>query len=184
MMTCPSDELLRNGSGYIDPTAYAAMSKIEKEYRKMNVKRGYIYWYAVKPNDLRPALVVSADFRSGDEIINIIVLSEDRRNERDVIVGGIYYADPGAVSFAWSSRVMGSICAATEGEMDELDEEIMYNLGLNFGDDDEAEDADVNAAMPEPRNFAVELAEAKTEARIYRELYERLQSILAGCGRA
>lgn len=147
----------------------------------MKFRRGYIYEYEAKPCDTRTAIVVSADFRAGDDILNVIVLSKDRKTERDVIVGGCYYADPACVSFAWAYRLSDCIVGASLDEMEELDEEILRHLGL------EREECVVDAAATptaEPRDFSAELIEAKTEARIYRELYERLQGILAGCGKA
>ena len=177
MTTFRSDELLRNGSGYIDQTAYEAMKTIEKEQRTMKFKRGYIYDYEVNPGDIRTALVVSADFRAGDDILNVIVLSTERKTMHDVLVGGCYYADPCAVSFAWSTRLGGCIVGATACEMETLDNQIMYCLGL-----EDKVSQEVTPPHSEPRNFAVELAEAKTEARVYRELFERLQTLLSGRG--
>lgn len=175
MIRSRSDDLLRNGSGYIDPTAYEAMKKFDKEQREMKFRRGYIYDYVVKEGDTRPAIVVSSDFRAGDDVLNVIVLSTERKTIRDVLVGGCYYADPCTVSFAWSTRIGECICGTTEYEMEFLDSEIVRCLGLGG----KVEQETVVAAA-EPQNFAVELAEARTEARIYRELYERLQGILAG----
>ena len=144
----------------------------------MRFKRGYIYDYEVKPGDVRPALIVSADFRSGDDILNVIVLYSNEKDVSNVLVGTCYYADPRAVSFAKACRFGEFICSATDCEMDELDEQIARYLGLK------REVAAEKIAHAEPRNFAVELAEAKTEARVYKELFERLQGILAGCGKA
>lgn len=147
----------------------------------MKFRRGYIYDYEVKPGDIRPAIVVSADFRAGDDILNVIVLSTERKAMRDVLVGGCYYADPACVSFAWASRLGDCIVGVKDYEMEALDDEIMRFLGLER---DECEDDVTAIPAAKPRDFSAELIEAKTEARIYRELYERLQGILAGCGKA
>lgn len=141
----------------------------------MKFRRGYIYDYEVKPGDIRPAIVVSADFRAGDDILNVIVLSTERKTILDVLVGGCYYADPATVSFAWSTRIGECICGTTEYEMEFLDSEIARCLGLGGKVEQKTPVADA-----ELRDFSAELIEAKTEARIYRELYERLQDILAG----
>jgi hypothetical protein len=167
-MICRSDDLLRNGSGYIDTTAYEAMKKYDKEQREMKFRRGYIYEYEVKPGDIRPAIVVSADFRAGDDVLNVIVLSNDSKNARDVLVGGCYYANPECVSFAWAYRLGDCIVGASLDEMEELDEEILRHLGLER---EEREDDVAATPAAEPRDFSAELIEAKTEARIYRELY-------------
>lgn len=181
MIRSRSDDLLRNGSGYIDPTAYEAMKNFDKEQREMKFRRGYIYDYEVKPGDIRPAIVVSADFRAGDDILNVIVLSTERKAMRDVLVGGCYYADPATVSFAWACRLGDRIDGAKDYEMETLDDEIMRFLG--FEPKEYVVDVTANP-IADPRDFSAELIEAKTEARIYRELYERLQGILAGCGKA
>lgn len=96
----------------------------------MKFRRGYIYDYEVKPGDIRPALVVSADFRAGDDILNVIVLSKDSKTMRDVLVGGCYYADPACVSFAWAYRLGDCIVGVKDYEMEALDDEIMRFLGL------------------------------------------------------
>lgn len=178
-MNFPSNELLRNGSGYVDPTAYAAMKTIDKEQRAMKFKRGCIYDYEVKDGVFRPTLIISCDDRAGDDKLTAIVLGDERKNEEEIGVAG-YYADARMVSFVYASRFGGYICRAAADEMRDLDADIMYALGLER----EEEEEQAITAAPEPRNFAVELAEAKTEARIYRELYERLSGILAGCGKA
>lgn len=146
----------------------------------MKFRRGYIYEYEVKPGDIRPALVVSADFRAGDDILNVIVLSEERKAMRDVLVGGCYYADPACVSFAWASRLGDCIVGVKDYEMGALDDEIMRFLGLER---EELVGEVAGTPTAEPRDLSAELIEAKTEARIYRELYERLQGILAGGGK-
>ena len=170
------NDILRNGSGYIDPTAYAAMKNFDKEQRCMPYKRGRIFEYDVKPGDTKTALIVSADHRAGDDWLNIIILSDERKHETNIPVAG-RYADCGAVSFAWANRFGGYIDKASEAEMRKIDAGIMTALGL----ESKAEQTKASVTpSPEPRNFAVELSEAKTEARIFRELYERLQGILAG----
>lgn len=176
-MGFPSNDLLRNGSGYIDPTAYAAMKNIDKEQREM-YKRGQIYEYEVKPNEWRSALVVSADFRAKDALLNIIVL-DNECNGANCVVYGNYFVNCCKVSFGWSAKMGKYIGTLDSSYMDEIDAEIMRCLGLEC-----AEKPQTVTPPSEPRNFAVELAEAKTEARVYRELFERLQGILAGCGEA
>lgn len=176
-----SNELLRNGSGYIDPTAYAAMKNFDKEQRCMQYKRGRIFEYDVKPGDTKTALIVSADHRAGDDWLNIIILADERKSDTNIPVAG-FFADCGAVSFAWANRFGGYIDKASDAEMRNIDAGIMYALGL----ESKSEQKTVSVTPPpsEPQNFAVELAEAKTEARIYRELYERLMGDFAGCGKS
>jgi mRNA-degrading endonuclease toxin of MazEF toxin-antitoxin module len=133
-------------------------------------KRGYIYDYEVKPGDVRPALVVSADYRANDSIINVIVLGSFVEEGNFVDVDG-YSANCHSVSFAWASRMGECIGKATEAEMRNIDREVAKSLGI-----------ELSTPQQEAHTSSAELIEAKTEARIYRELYERLQGILAGGG--
>ena len=169
------NELLRNGSGYIDPTAYAAMKNVEKEQRKM-YKRGQIYEYEVKPGDIRVALVVSADFRAKDDVLNVIILGDGYGSETCVGVGG-YVADCCMVSFAWASKMGKYIGKANAEEMDCIDAEIMKCLGI-----ERKEKPKAITPPAETRTDGVELAKAQTEARVYRELYDRLLAVVAGGG--
>lgn len=177
MTTFHSNDLLRNGSGYVDPTAYAAMKNIDKDQREM-YKRGQIYEYEVKPGDMRLALVVSADFRAKDDVLNVIILGDGYGSETCVGVGS-YIADCCMVSFAWASKMGKYIGKANAEEMDCVDAEIMYCLGL-----EREEEAKAIPPPAETRADGVELAKAQTEARVYRDLYERLLAIVAGGGKA
>lgn len=92
-------------------------------------KRGQIYEYEVKPGDIRVALVVSADFRAKDDVLNVIILSDGYGSETCVGVGG-YVADCCMVSFAWASKMGKYIGKANAEEMDCIDAEIMKCLGI------------------------------------------------------
>lgn len=173
------NELLRNGSGYVDPTAYAAMKNIEKEQKQM-CKRGQIYEYEVKPGDMRLALVVSADFRSKDDVLNVIILGDEYSNSNCIHLDN-NIADCNMVSFAWASRIGKYIGQATDDQMQRVDAAIMRCLGLSR----KAEEAPKAITPPaETRTDGVELAKAQTEARVYRELYDRLLAVVAGGGKA
>lgn len=76
-------ELLRNGSGYVDPTAYNALNNVQKGINKMEImkanrnepKQGDVYLVQKKDNKTgefkkSPAVVVSADeYNEGSEFI-------------------------------------------------------------------------------------------------------------------
>ena len=97
--------MFRNGSGYADPTAYKALSNIERD-KNMEFKRGEIFEYAVK-DDIKKAVVVSADFRKKDHMLSIIVLTDEPKGSVCVPIttgGGIMYADCAMVAFAQHDR--------------------------------------------------------------------------------
>lgn len=183
------NDLLRNGSGYVDYTAYKAMKNIEKEVNTMEHKRGEIWEYATSNEmEIKKALVVSADFRAKDRYISIIMLLDEAPDNEECIVpitttGGVMYADCRMVSFARKDRIGNYLRTASEKEMKKIDEKIAMCLGF------EHKPFEVhcqNTEIEELRNMVKsqqillpsadteELAKAKTEAKIYKDLYEKL----------
>lgn len=182
------DELMRNGSGYVDFTAYTALKNIEKEKKAM-FKRGEIFEYEMRDRGgVKMALVVSADFRANDRYINIIVLSENPVGEVTVPIvrRGQMYADCGMVSFAHTDRMLDFIRKATDEEMAKIDAGIMECLGLEKRELPEAKIPELKeiALMPMPEAkvemYSEELATAKAEANIYKGLYEKLLEKVVG----
>lgn len=139
-------------------------------------KRGQIYEYEVKPGDMRLALVVSADFRAKDDVLNVIILGDEYGGNNCIHVGN-YVADCNMVSFAWASRMGKYVGNADEKAMEYIDAEIMKCLGL-----ERKEKPKTITPPAETRTDGVEIAKAQTEARVYRELYDRLLAVVAGGG--
>jgi len=188
-------ELFRNGSGYVDITAYKALSNIEKENNKMEFKRGEIFEYEMKDRyETKKALVVSADFRSGDRYINVIILTDEPKGNINVPINcqGMMYADCGMVSFATNDRLLDYIRTATAEEMAQIDEGIAKCLGIErvdvgmpCGKIAEAvapiiAEPVMPISQPSVEFFSEELATAKAEAKIFKDLYENLLAKVMG----
>ena len=141
-------------------------------------KRGQIYEYEVKPDEWRAALVVSADFRAKDALLNIIVLDSECNGENCVAYGD-YFVNCCKVSFGWSTKMGKYLGAMDSREMDVIDLEIMHCLGI-----ERKEKPPIVSTSPDPLNFDAELVKATTEARIYREFYERLLGEFMGCSKS
>lgn len=172
-------DLLRNGAGYVDLTAYHAIKNYQKEKETMEYKRGEIFEYNANGNDGRKALVVSADFRSAGRYLSVIVLSDEIKGENmiPVVCGGQMYADCGMVSFATNERLGSYIRTASAKEMQQIDEGICRCLGL--------EQKTVEVPAPVAYESSAELlfedlATAKAEAKVYKELYEKLFEKMIG----
>ena len=171
--------MFKNGSGYSDPTVYKAFMNIERD-EKMDFKRGEIF--EVEMNNsiyTKKALVVSADFRSGENYLNVIVLTDEPKGNINVpiICEGKMYADCGMVSFITSNRLLRFIRKAREDEMAQIDEGVAKCLGL----EQKVEKELIAKVTPPPmvlsvaeETFSEELATAKAEANIYKDLYEKL----------
>lgn len=184
-------ELFRNGSGYVDITAYKALSNIEKENNKMEFKRGEIFEYEMKDRyETKKALVVSADFRSGDRYINVIVLTDEPKGNINVPINcqGMMYADCGMVSFATNDRLLDYIRTATAEEMSQIDAGIAKCLGIEQKTVEVPVEkvvevpVQVSAQYPSETHLktAEALAKARTEAGIYKNLYEQLLAKVMG----
>jgi len=186
-------DLLRNGSGYVDPTAYSAIKNYMKEESRMEYKRGEIYEYEmVNRAETKEALVVSADFRAGNRYLNIIVLTDEPKGEINVpiVCGGMMYADCGMVSFATNDRFGEFVRTARAEEMAQIDEGIAKCLGIEQKVVEkvvEVPTIPVEALMEvTPDGFrcdieaAEELAAAKAEANVYKNLYEQLLAKMIG----
>lgn len=180
-------ELMKNGSGYHDPTAYKALSNIERD-EDMDYKRGEIFEIEMNNRpDTKKALVVSADFRSGENYLNVIVLTDEPKGNVNVpiVCEGKMYADCGMVSFITSNRLLRFIRKAREDEMNQIDEGIAKCLGLEMKDVGLPTEsiAKIVAPMivePSVEVFSEELATAKAEANIYKDLYEKLLAKVMG----
>lgn len=190
-------ELYRNGSGYADPTAYKALQNYQKGEQNMEYKRGEIFKYKIG-YDYKPALVVSADYRANDNILNIIVLTdEEKRDSVQIVCNGIKYADCSFISYGYAGSFGSFIRKATDAEMEAIDAGITKSLGLEMQvvELPTASVAEVIAPLMEEQvevpwvkiakdeleelikgqlDSLEGIASAKTEASIYKNLYEQL----------
>lgn len=178
-------ELFRNGSGYVDITAYKALSNIEKEINNMELEfnRGEIFEYEeVNRNTFRKALIISADFRAGERSQSVILLAEEPKGEINVpiVCEGMMYADCGRVSFAMADRIGRFIRKATAEEMAQIDEGVAKCLGIKQKTVEVP--VQVSAQYPSETHLksAEMLARARTEAGIYKNLYEQLLEKVMG----
>lgn len=182
-------ELFRNGSGYADPTAYKAFMNIERD-EKMDFKRGEIFEYKeVNKGIYRKAVILSADFRANDRWQSILLLNEEPKGKISVpiVCEGMMYADCSTVSFGKVEKFGNFIRKATQAEMAQIDEGVAKCLGLEQKVVKEL----IAEVTPPPVMLKVEeeptvevvseeLATAKAEAKIYKDLYEKLLAKVMG----
>lgn len=187
------NELLRNGAGYVDFTAYKAILNYQKGENVMEYNRGEIFEYSTNNYDKKKALILSADFRKESRFISILVLQDEPKGAVNVPIrtaGGIMYADCGLVSFCSNDRLGDFLRITTEEEMQQVDEGIAKCLGI------EQKTVEVPVLPVESKmemkadtltienKLAVEaveeLAAAKAEANVYKNLYEQLLAKMIG----
>ena len=179
-------EILRNGSGYVDPTAYKAIKNC-REGEEMEYKRGDIVWYETYGGKLKQALLVSGDYRRNNLYQSIICLTEEPKTEDSVpiVCGALMYVDCGMVSFAPLDRINAYIRTASDEEMAQVDAVLAKNLGIEQKTVEkvvktQADTVAVVETKIELAKASEELMQAKAEAGIYKNLYERLLEKLVG----
>lgn len=173
-------EILRNGSGYVDPTAYKAIKKYQ-EGEEMEYKRGDIVWYEAYGGKFKQALIVSGDYRRNNMYQSIICLTEEPKTEDSVpiVCGGMMYVDCGMVSFAPLDRINDYIRTASAEEMAQVDAILAKNLGIEQKTVEKVVDARAGT-ISKLVETSEELMQAKAEAGIYKDLYEKLLAKVMG----
>ena len=194
-------ELLRNGSGYVDYTAYKALSNYERTEKEMNnVYRGEIYEVeAFNSTEARYGLVVSANDRIDGRYINVIMGNYEKifGNEIPIRCNGLYYFSPEKVSLINVNKIGNFVRLATDDEMAQIDAGIAKALGLQCVESEECEAVEpvyfpegkaVELPFPAPtqeENYIrvpfeefEDLCKSNTEKDIYKGLYEQLLSKL------
>lgn len=123
-------DILRNGSGYVDETAFKAIKHIE--YKNMDYCRGEIWEYNLHNNEMKYALVVSVDECMNGKYRSVILLTDEQKGVINVpiVCHGRMYADCGMVSFGMCGRFGNYIKNATDAEMKEIEQGIAKALGI------------------------------------------------------
>lgn len=182
-------ELFRNGSGYVDYTAYKAITNIERN-KKMEFNRGEIFEIETNGSENRKALILSANFRKNNRFQSIIVLTDEPKTEDAVpiVCEGMMYADCDKVSFTTENRIINYIRTAWEDEMAKIDEGIAKYLGI----EQEKIVVEKRSEPVEQQEWVIpheqmvkitveEFVKAQTEAETYKDLYNQLLSkVLSG----
>lgn len=102
------------------------------------IKRGYIYEFEPKTEFIGKAfaLAVSSDARGADNIVSIIILSQNPSTECAQIVNsqfaeGILYCNCGKVTCTERSRLIREVAKVSDKKMQKIDMLIANALGIN-----------------------------------------------------
>ena len=189
-------ELLRNGSGYVDPTAYEALKNFKGVNKTMNeFKRGEIYevdCFNSSINEPRYGIIVSANDREDSRYINVIVTSQSLKfdNEIPIVCKGIYYDNCEKVTLLHVDKIGNFVKCASDYEMEQIDEGIARSLGIepkteyitketqaavqeNTLDVEEA-GTYIKLTIAEFEEMVASKTEAELKAKIYKDLHEKL----------
>lgn len=185
-----TNELLRNGSGYVDPTAYQALTAVAKTQQGVAVKLGSI-WSAYFGTTVRKCVVMAAH----KDHANILVLNDEQRGygseQLETVSGTTYYATLPLLSYKFFEDF-----DAQEDSLDPAEFSRLWDLTLNYlgvprtgaPTSKPAKGApDAEALRGELVKTQIQLQSAETRcieltvARdLYREEYRELQERLIG----
>lgn len=203
-----NNELYRNGSGYIDPTAYAAINNYIQEIETMKFKKGEIYEFEMRSGNRTKtgnALIISDNLSAADKFVNLIVLSETRPKHDYLMIGAAkntvaeivcngkaMYADCRIISYGDITRFGAKIGDAYPEDMRELDRCLCHSLGIGCKieraetPDEPEKPTQKNDCQTdlETEEFAAEKAAFRAEvaklAEMFSEFSENVRSVLYG----
>lgn len=144
----------------------------------MSLYHGDLFEYEMRDREeTKIALIVSADFRADDRFVNVIVLIDSPKGDLCVPVTtnrGVMYADCGMVSFATPERCIEYIQTVKAEEMKQVEENIARCLGIESIIIEKQVEVVKEIPAKTSGNCTEELAQYKAEAKIYKDLYEKL----------
>ena len=193
----------RNGEGYFDPTAAAALRNIGGGSRKektMKFYTGDIWECSENSGALGTCAVISAHEKYATVLRLVATQTEDTPYR--VLARGEMFTDPGRVSFVMCDRLQNFVRTMSEEETVKLREAVREALEFPAADpgntDDHAEELEARAKKAENRAIEaekkvqslfdelqetkkqaegdgkLELVKAQTQRDLYKSLYEEM----------
>lgn len=170
-----TNELLRNGSGYVDPTAYKALTAVARTEAGVAVKPGSI-WSAYFGTTSRKCVVMTAH----KDHATILVLNDEPKGhgceQLETVSGATYYAIPALLTYKFYEDF--------DAQKDSLDPEEfsrMWDLTLNYlGMSRAALRGELVKTQAELRSAETKVIELTIARDLYREEYRELQARLIG----
>lgn len=160
----------RNGEGYPDPTARAAIRDIEKEERRKNMSNAYYRGDIVEAEEKTGIIGTYAIVATHETYMTALRLAE-MRTERvtyEVIAKEKMYTDPGRLVPVYNNKIRGLVRSMSDKETDNLRREVKDALCLNEDDFEETE----------AENLKSRAEDAEKRAREAEEKAERIQEKL------
>ena len=126
-MSKEKNDILRNGSGYCDYTAYAAIMNYGKGEKKMEIKAGEIY--EVKRNDgsFMTAIIIAVH----EYTSNILFLCDtESEGAVKVICKGEKYTDISKLQYIYNDKIRTFVRKLKDEEFAEILEKVRESLGI------------------------------------------------------
>lgn len=159
-------ELLRNGSGYVGPTAYAALMEVQKG-ENMDKKTGEI-WEVTNNNGFVRECIILAD---NGGCCTILPLIDEDNGHTDIQVNcrGIKYADSRKLQYTFDNCCTDFVRKLNEQEFNTIMNKVAASLGIQQKVVEVVKEVE---ALVVPDNL--ELAKVQAQLEVYKGLYEDL----------
>lgn len=158
----------RNGSGYIDPTAYMAIKNVRKGEKKMKNNElctGEI-WKIDTAKGERYAIILAV----GENASTILTLCEnDFLNAVPVICKGTMYTDISRISYVFNDNFIEFARSMTEIEFDNIMDKVVKYLGMSRNIQKDVAEKIVEVPVDNTELFE-ELTKAKLELEFYKNI--------------
>jgi len=174
------NEIRRNGSGYVDMTAYKAIRSYMKGEKEMDLYQGDIFTVQFKNGQEREAVILAVH----DNFSTILVLGDNDTQPYAVKCNGMKYTNPGMLSYMFNDCFTGFIRSMKNDEYNDLMKAVIDALGYEAPAKEIVKEAApaVNYVrqgqilIPETEALKADLTKAKAERDIYKSLYDNLIS--------
>jgi transcriptional regulator with XRE-family HTH domain len=183
--------LLRNGSGYVDPTAYKALKKVETEMSatggvkmKNEFKPGEIWESVTDKPEYIYYLVVGVQ-KNALNVLKLKHLDEEHpkktQDNIEIVAKGIVYTDAGLLAYVPKRKLTGFIRRLTDEEFATVKTCILEKLGFDeFLSFDNQAMAEMEKKLEAAESRAVRYkAEKEMELGAYNENLKRQSGIIS-----
>lgn len=170
-------ELLRNGEGYVDYTAYQAISKADKETDNMEIYAGDIMIAPhLKTGGDREYIVLAVH----DRIATVLMLNTDEELPCSCKGSTMKYYHPGYLQYIFLNIFTGFVRTLTDSEFTEVKQNVADALSIDCIVKEVVKEVPVEVIKEVQVGSNAELMEAKAESKVYKDMYERLLARVMG----
>lgn len=175
-------DISRNGSGYVDPTAYKAIKNfLKSEEKSMELYKGDIVEFEQNNGYVKEAVILSVH----EKFSTVLVLNDNDRLPYSVNCKGMKYTDPGMVQYVFNDKIQNYIRSMSDKECADIMQAVVDALGYEAPVKEVVKEVvkksepefiplAVNNDLPFDNAIHEEMAQLKAERNVYKELYENL----------
>lgn len=176
-------DIFRNGSGYVDTTAFKAIRNyLKREEKNMELYSGDIFKGRMNSGGERIFVILSVH----DRYSTVLMLCDNENLPIAISCAGMKYTDPGQIQYIFNDNLIDFIRSMTKPEFDDLMQAVVDSLGYEAPVKEVVKEVTPEFIPPAsddtPFDNALceELTKVKAERDVYKSLYENLIRSMIG----